>query len=158
MPRAARGGESYLRKMSHTSRSARAIGEPGQAAPTRSGNDNAGHRLLEKVQPKAPAHSNSDPWELGAECLEHLQRARAAVGANLGARVEGRFGPRRRWFKPTNRGEPGPELRVEPVPGPCRLKARERSPHQISITPDRPLGEPPGYAGDRVAVRMSESG
>jgi len=44
------------------------------------------HRLREKVQPREPARPNADPWELGAECLDHLQRVRAAIGANVGAR------------------------------------------------------------------------
>ena len=44
------------------------------------------HRLREKVQPREPARPHADPWELGAECLDHLQRVRAAIGANVSAR------------------------------------------------------------------------
>jgi hypothetical protein len=37
------------------------------------------HRLREKVQPKVPAHSNRDPWELGGEAVDLLHRIKRGL-------------------------------------------------------------------------------
>jgi hypothetical protein len=45
------------------------------------------HRLYASIRPKEPAPEWSDPWELAAEALAHMRKARAGVGATGAGRA-----------------------------------------------------------------------
>jgi hypothetical protein len=44
------------------------------------------HRLREAIRSREAPSEWTDPWELGHECLQHLERVRQAMGSNVIAR------------------------------------------------------------------------